>query len=76
MKGLLRSGQTCLEQKQFRSWYACIDVVEYIADRIVVMNAGRVEEAGATADVLARPRSAYTRSLLAAVPRIAQVSVA
>ena len=49
-----------------------IAVVEYIADRIVVMNAGRVEEAGATGAVLAQPKSAYTRTLLAAVPRIAQ----
>ncbi len=47
-----------------------IGVVEYIADQIVVMNAGRVEEAGATSAVLTRPKSAYTRTLLAAVPRI------
>ena len=43
---------------------------EYIADHIVVMNAGRVEEAGTTSAVLGRPRSAYTRTLLAAVPRV------
>ena len=47
-----------------------IGVVEYIADQIVVMNAGRVEEAGATSAVLGRPKSVYTRTLLAAVPRI------
>ena len=47
-----------------------IGVVEYIADQIVVMNAGKVEEAGATAAVLVRPQSRYTRTLLAAVPRV------
>ncbi len=47
-----------------------IGVVEYIADRIAVMNRGRIEEQGAAAEVLDRPQSAYTRSLLAAVPRI------
>ena len=48
-----------------------IGVVEYVADRIVVMRAGRVEEQGACADVLSRPQQAYTRQLLAAVPRLA-----
>jgi peptide/nickel transport system ATP-binding protein len=47
-----------------------IGVVEYIADRIAVMNRGRIEETGPTASVLSRPQSAYTRTLLAAVPRI------
>jgi len=46
-----------------------IGVVEYLADDIVVMQRGRVEEQGPTGEVLARPRSAYTRELLAAVPK-------
>jgi len=37
---------------------------------VVVMQQGRIEEAGLSDDVLSRPRSAYTRTLLAAVPRI------
>jgi peptide/nickel transport system ATP-binding protein len=49
-----------------------IGVVEYLADDIVVMKAGRVEEQGPTASVLASPQSPYTRTLLAAVPRLAQ----
>ena len=47
-----------------------IGVVEYIADDIAVMNRGRIEEAGAVEAVLGAPRTAYTRTLLAAVPRI------
>jgi len=47
-----------------------IGVVEYIADRVVVMQSGRIEEAGTSDEVLSQPRSAYTRTLLAAVPRI------
>jgi peptide/nickel transport system ATP-binding protein len=48
-----------------------IGVVEYIADRVAVMRAGMIEEQGSTADVLARPTRDYTRTLLAAVPRLA-----
>ncbi|WP_157215587.1 ATP-binding cassette domain-containing protein [Flavisphingomonas formosensis] len=40
------------------------------ADRIVVLNQGRVEESGAAAQLLAAPASAYTRALLAATPRL------
>jgi len=47
-----------------------IGVVEYLADEIVVMQRGRVEEQGPTTSVLSRPRSAYTRTLLDAVPRM------
>ncbi|MFO1294566.1 MAG: ABC transporter ATP-binding protein [Rubrivivax sp.] len=47
-----------------------IGVVEYIADRIAVMNAGRIVEQGDCAEVLERPRNAYTQQLLAAVPRL------
>ena len=37
-----------------------------IADRIVVLKDGVVVEAGDTADIVAKPRAGYTRSLLAA----------
>jgi peptide/nickel transport system ATP-binding protein len=47
-----------------------IGVVEYLADDIVVMQRGRVEEKGPTEEVLARPQSSYTRTLLDAVPRM------
>jgi peptide/nickel transport system ATP-binding protein len=51
-----------------------IGVVEYIADQVAVMNHGRIEEAGSARTVLEHPASAYTRTLLAAVPRIAAAS--
>jgi peptide/nickel transport system ATP-binding protein len=51
-----------------------IGVVEYIADEIAVMNRGRIEESGATPDVLRNPQSRYTRVLLDAVPRIRAVA--
>ncbi|HYE71183.1 MAG TPA: dipeptide ABC transporter ATP-binding protein [Aquabacterium sp.] len=47
-----------------------IGVVEYIADEVAVMQAGRIVEHGSAAEVLARPQHAYTRTLLAAVPRL------
>jgi peptide/nickel transport system ATP-binding protein len=47
-----------------------IGVVEYLADRVAVMNRGRIEESGPVDAVLQRPQSPYTRELLAAVPRI------
>ena len=47
-----------------------IGVVEYIADHIAVMNRGRIEESGPARSVLSNPASGYTRTLLAAVPRI------
>jgi len=51
-----------------------IGVVEYIADFVAVMRAGRIEEQGACADVLERPGRDYTRTLLAAVPRLEAAS--
>jgi len=48
-----------------------IGVVEYLADRVAVMQAGRIVESGRVEDVLQHPREAYTRSLLQAVPRLA-----
>jgi len=53
-----------------------IGVVEYIADHVAVMNRGRIEEAGSTGKVLSHPATAYTRTLLAAVPRIEVARIA
>jgi peptide/nickel transport system ATP-binding protein len=43
-------------------------VVAGIADRVIVMRDGRIVDGGPTADVLRRPRHAYTRQLLAVIP--------
>jgi len=43
------------------------------SDALVVMRRGRVEESGPTAEVLAAPSSAYTRTLLADAPSLARV---
>ncbi len=49
-----------------------IGVVEYIADHVAVMQRGRIEEAGEADAVFSSPQSPYTRTLLAAVPRVAR----
>jgi dipeptide transport system ATP-binding protein len=46
-----------------------LGVVAKVCRSMSVLHAGRVLEEGETADVLARPRHAYTRALLAATPR-------
>jgi ABC-type oligopeptide transport system ATPase subunit len=43
-------------------------VVNHIADRIAVMNKGRIVEAGSRQAVLENPTHEYTRTLLSAVP--------
>ena len=43
-------------------------VVAEIADQVLVMNQGQVVESAARDEVLRRPRAAYTRQLLSAVP--------
>jgi peptide/nickel transport system ATP-binding protein len=40
----------------------------YVADRLIVMYAGQIAEAGRIEDVLAAPKHPYTQLLLSAVP--------
>jgi len=47
-------------------------VVAEIADRVAVMQHGRIVETGAASDVLNAPQHAYTRTLIAAVPHRAR----
>ena len=51
-------------------------VVAEIADRVMVMYAGRIVEQGSVSQVLSSPRMPYTRGLLAAVPRFEQAGLA
>ena len=46
-------------------------VVEAIGDRVVVMQNGRVVESGTVQDVMHNPQHAYTKQLLAAMPKLA-----
>lgn len=43
-------------------------VVEFLAQRVVVLNRGRIVEQGATIDVMRNPEALYTRTLMAASP--------
>jgi peptide/nickel transport system ATP-binding protein len=46
-----------------------LSVVRYIADRIMVMNRGKIEESGKADDIYFNPASAYTQKLIASIPK-------
>ncbi|ALX81999.1 glutathione ABC transporter ATP-binding protein [Achromobacter denitrificans] len=46
-----------------------LSVVHYLADRVLVMHAGRIVEEGPNATLWRAPRHPYTRSLIDALPR-------
>ncbi|MCU0748894.1 MAG: ATP-binding cassette domain-containing protein [Akkermansiaceae bacterium] len=50
-----------------------LSVVRYLADRIVVMYRGKIVESGDAEEVFDHPKEAYTRQLLAAVPKLPSV---
>lgn len=47
-----------------------LSVVHYMADRIMVMQKGRIVESGIPEEIFNNPQTDYTRTLLAAIPRI------
>ena len=47
-----------------------LGVVQHIADRVIVMNRGRIVERGTCAEVLRNPKEEYTKRLMASVPQI------
>lgn len=47
-----------------------IGVVQHVCDEVVVMHDGRIVEEGPTEKVLLTPQVAYTRRLLASIPRL------
>ena len=60
-------------QQKFNLTYLFIShdlsVVEYIADRVVVMYVGQVVEIAKTDDLYRRPRHPYTEALMSAIPK-------
>jgi peptide/nickel transport system ATP-binding protein len=46
-----------------------LSVVRYISDRILVMNKGKIEESGHADAIYFHPRSAYTKNLIASIPK-------
>jgi peptide/nickel transport system ATP-binding protein len=44
-------------------------VVKYMADQLLVMNAGQFEEVGDADEIYAQPRKAYTKRLIDAIPK-------
>jgi len=47
-----------------------LSVVRFIADRVIVMKQGKIEEQGTPEDIFDNPQSVYTRNLIASIPKI------
>jgi peptide/nickel transport system ATP-binding protein len=65
-----------LERLQAQYGFACLFIshdlaaVEQVADRVVVMQGGRIVEQGSRDDIFDRPQHDYTKALLAATPLV------
>ncbi|MGF1532184.1 MAG: ABC transporter ATP-binding protein [Bernardetiaceae bacterium] len=46
-----------------------LSVVKFIADRILVMRGGKIEESGFSEDIYAKPEQPYTRQLIDSIPK-------
>jgi len=44
-------------------------VVKYMSDQLVVMNQGEIEEIGDADVIYKAPKTTYTKTLIAAIPR-------
>jgi oligopeptide transport system ATP-binding protein len=59
-------------QREFRMSYLFIShnlaVVRHISDRIAIMYLGKIVELGPSSTITSRPRHAYTKALLSAIP--------
>ena len=47
-----------------------LSVVRNIANKVIVMNKGKIEESGNTKDVFLNPKSNYTKELIKAIPTV------
>jgi peptide/nickel transport system ATP-binding protein len=67
---VLRAFRTVVRDRGATAVYVSHDlaVVAQMADQIIVLRGGRVQEAGPTARILTAPANEYTRSLLDAAP--------
>jgi len=65
---VLRAFKAVMRQSRMAGVYVSHDlaVVAQIADRIVVLKGGEIQEIGATTQILSAPKHPYTRELLAA----------
>ena len=50
-----------------------LSVIQYISDRIAVMDKGRIEEIGPAHDIYTRPESPYTQRLIDSIPGASEV---
>jgi peptide/nickel transport system ATP-binding protein len=77
---VLRAFRNVVRELDTTALYVSHDlaVVAQMADRVIVLRHGEVQESGPIGDILRAPRSAYTRSLLAAAapaaPGLAEVA--
>jgi peptide/nickel transport system ATP-binding protein len=46
-----------------------LSVVKFMADRIIVMNKGKIEEEGYADEIYERPQKEYTRKLISSIPK-------
>ncbi len=60
-------------KKEFNFTYIFIShdlaVVKYMADQLVVMNQGKIEEIGDADEIYANPKTKYTRTLIDSIPK-------
>lgn len=65
---VLRAFKSAMKKNRIAGVYVSHDlaVVAQIADRIIVLKSGEVQETGLTQDILHNPQHSYTRELLAA----------
>ena len=62
-----------MHKQDFKFTYIFIShdlaVVKYIADQLVVMNNGKIEEMGEADSIYKNPQKIYTKNLIEAIPK-------